>query len=210
MGHLFSLVAGYGYVAVFGLIFIESIGIPVPGEGILIVTALFAARTHRLDIAWVIAAGSMAAFLGTTIGYLLGRSAGLELLERYGRYVGLTDARQRLGQYLFLRHGVKIVFLGRFVAFLRAFEGLLAGLNRMSLRRFLVANALGAVVWTAAIGLGAFVFGRAFVHLSRPLGVALLVAGGLGLVAAFLYVRHSEQALQKLADAALLDQPAKA
>ncbi|HEY2710112.1 MAG TPA: DedA family protein [Caulobacteraceae bacterium] len=210
MGHLFSLVAGYGYAAVFGLIFIESIGIPVPGEGILIVTALFAARTHRLDIAWVIAAGSMAAFLGTTIGYLVGRSAGLELLVRYGRYVGLTDARQRLGQYLFLRHGVKIVFLGRFVAFLRAFEGVLAGLNRMSWRRFLVANALGAVIWTAAIGLGAFVFGRAFVHLSRPLGVALLVAGGIGLVAAFLYVRHSEQALQKLADAALLDQPAKA
>lgn len=204
MHQLLPLVAAYGYAAVFGLLLIESVGIPAPGEGILIATAVFAARTHRLEIALVLAAGSLAAFLGTSIGYLLGREAGLPLLSRYGRFVGLTPARQRLGQYLFLRHGGKIVFLGRFVAFFRAFEGLLAGVNRMSWRRFLVFNAIGAVTWTTAVGLAAFYFGRAFVHLSRPLGWTLVALAATGFVAGLIYMRRAERTLQREADAAIL------
>src|SRR5579863_4170034 len=100
--HLSAVVASYGYAAVFGLLFIESVGVPAPGEGILIVTALFAARTHRLDIAVVIATASAGAFAGSCLGYLVGRAAGMPLLTRYGGYVGLGPARQRLGQYLFL------------------------------------------------------------------------------------------------------------
>jgi len=204
MPHLWSLVASYGYAAVFVLLLVESIGLPAPGEGVLIVTALFAARTHRLDIAAVIATAAAAAFLGTSLGYLVGRGAAMPLLLRYGNYAGLTPARQRLGQYLFLRHGAKIVFLGRFVAFLRAFAGLLAGLNRMPVGRFLAFNALGAVAWTSAIGLGAYSFGHVFVHVSRPVGAGLVVVGLAALVAGFLYVRRREADLQKLADAALV------
>jgi membrane protein DedA with SNARE-associated domain len=201
---LLAFVATYGYAATFGLIFIESLGIPAPGEGIMIATAIFAARTHRLDIAGVIATASVAAFLGTSLSYLVGRSVGLSLLTRYGGFVGLSPARRRLGQYLFLRQGAKIVFIGRFIAFLRAFEGLLAGVNRMPPRRFFIFNALGAVAWTNCIGLGAYVFGRAFVHLSRPLGVAALALAALAFIAAVLYVRSQEAVLQEKADAALL------
>ena len=203
MHQLFAFVAAYGYAATFALIFAESLGIPVPGEGILIVTALFAARTHRLNIAGVIATASIAAFVGTGLSYYLGRWAGVALLTRFGHYVGLSAARRRLGQYLFLRHGAEIVFIGRFVAFLRAFEGLLAGANRMPARRFFMFNALGAIAWTNAVGLGAFYFGRAFVHLSRPVGVALLALTALAFVATVLYVRGQEEALQAKADAAL-------
>lgn len=202
--HLWPLVATYGYAAVFVLLLIESLGIPAPGEGILIVTAIFAAKTHRLDIAIVIATAAAGAFAGSSLGYLVGRGAGAPLLLRYGGYVGLTPARQRLGQYLFLRHGAKIVFLGRFVAFLRAFAGLLAGINRMPLPRFLAFNALGAAAWTSVVGLGAYSFGHVFVHVSRPIGAALVVVGLAALAAAFLYVRRREADLQKLADAALV------
>ncbi|HEY1753510.1 MAG TPA: DedA family protein [Caulobacteraceae bacterium] len=204
MHQLVPLVASYGYAAVFTLLFIESIGIPVPGEGILIAGALFAARTHRLEIAGVLAVGALAAFAGTCVGYLVGRSAGLPLLARYGGYVGLTAPRQRLGQYLFLRHGAKIVFLGRFVAFLRAFEGLLAGVNRMQWSRFVLYNAVGAVAWTGIVGLGAYVFGRTFLHVSRPLGLALIALAVVGFIAALVYARHAEAALQSHADAAIL------
>jgi membrane protein DedA with SNARE-associated domain len=201
---LFTFVAAYGYAATFVLILVESLGIPAPGEGIMIATAIFAARTHRLDIAGVIATASVAAFLGTSLSYLVGRSVGLTLLTRYGGFIGLSPARRRLGQYLFLRQGAKIVFIGRFIAFLRAFEGLLAGVNRMPPRRFFIFNALGAVAWTNCIGLGAYVFGRAFVHLSRPLGVAALALAALAFIAAVLYVRSQEAVLQEKADAALL------
>ena len=203
MHQLVALVASYGYAVTFALIFLESVGIPVPGEGILIATALFAARTQRLDIAVVVITAATAAFLGSNVGYLLGRSAGHALIRRFGGYVGLSPARQRLGQYLFIRHGAKIIFLGRFIAILRAFAGILAGANQMPWRKFVLFNGLGAIVWTAAIALGAFYFGKAFVHLSRPLGVALLVLTGFGLVAAFLYARSQEAALQRAADALL-------
>jgi len=204
MHHLFAFVAAYGYAAAFGLILVESLGIPVPGEGILIATALFAERTHQLHISGVIVTASVAAFLGTCLGYLVGRSVGTTLLNRYGKYIGLSPARRRLGRYLFLRHGAKIVFVGRFVAFLRAFEGLLAGANRMPARRFLVFNALGAIVWTNCIGLGAYFFGRAFVHVSRPIGLAALALAALAFIAAVFYVRDQEGSLQRKADAALM------
>ena len=204
MPHLWSIVASYGYAAVFGLLLIESLGVPAPGEGILIVTAMFAARTHRLDIAVVIVIAAAGAFTGSSLGYLLGRAAGKPLLLKYGGYVGLTPARQRLGQYLFLRHGAKIVFLGRFVAFLRAFAGLLAGLNGMPFGRFLAFNAIGAAAWTTVIGLGAYSFGHVFVHVSRPAGAVLVVVGLGALLAGLLYVRRSEAELQKMADAALI------
>jgi membrane protein DedA with SNARE-associated domain len=202
--HLSALAATYGYAAVFGLIFVESLGIPLPGEGILVVTALYAARTHRLSIAGDISTAAVAAFLGTSLGYLLGRSAGAPLLARFGGYVGLSPARRRLGEYLFLRHGAKIVFLGRFIAFLRAFEGILAGVNRMPLRRFMLFSAMGAVAWTTTFGLGAYIFGRAFVHLSRPIGLAAVVVVALATIAAIAYVRGKEEVLQRQADAALL------
>lgn len=205
MHQLIALVASYGYAVTFVLIFLESLGIPVPGEGILIATALFAARTQRLEIAVVVATAATAAFLGTSVGYLLGRSAGHALIQRFGGYVGLSPARQRLGQYLFLRHGAKIIFLGRFVTILRAFAGILAGANQMPARKFLLFNGLGAIVWTAAVALGAFYFGKAFVHLSRPVGLALLVLTGAALIAALIYARSQEAALQRAADAALAD-----
>jgi len=205
--HLSALAASYGYVAVFGLIFAESLGIPLPGEGILVVTALYAARTHRLNIVGDISTAAIAAFLGTSAGYLLGRWAGAPLLARFGGYVGLSPARRRLGEYLFLRHGAKIIFFGRFIAFLRAFEGILAGANRMPVRRFLLFNALGAVAWTTTFGLGAYLFGRAFVHLSRPIGLAAVIVTALAAIAAIVYVRGQEEALQREADAALLGPP---
>ena len=124
---------------------------------------------------------------------------------RFGHYIGLSAARRRLGQYLFLRHGAEIVFVGRFIAFLRAFEGLFAGANRMPRRRFFLFNALSAIAWTIAVGLGAFYFGPAFVHLSRPFGVAALILTVLAFVTAAFYLRGQEEALQSNADAALME-----
>jgi len=204
MQSLISLVAQHGYEAVFLFIFVESLGIPVPGEGVMIAAALFAARTHRLDIVGVVATAALAAALGTAAGYLIGRFAGRPLLERYGRYVGMTAARQRLGQFLFRQYGMQLIFFGRFISFFRAFEGMLAGLNRMPWRPFAIFNLAGAIVWTSVIGGGAYSFGRAFVHTSRPIGVALLIATGAAIIAGFLYLRRAEKALQVRADAALL------
>jgi membrane protein DedA with SNARE-associated domain len=199
------LVAHYGYLAVFGLILIESIGLPLPGEAALIAAALFAGRTHQLDIIAVIATAALAAGLGTAIGYGLGRWAGDPLIDRYGRYVGLTPARRRLGRFLFLQHGAKIVFFGRFVAILRTFAGALAGINAMPQRRFAMFNVLGAAIWSLVIGGGAYAFGRAFAHMARPLGLSMLALTVLAVILGLAILRGQEKRLQTLADAALAD-----
>jgi membrane protein DedA with SNARE-associated domain len=92
-----------------------------------------------------------AATAGGMIGYIIGRWIGLRLLVRYGKYVGLDERRLKVGQYLFLQHGGKIVFFGRFVDLLRILAAPLAGANRMSWRYFLFMNALGGICWVVLL-----------------------------------------------------------
>lgn len=102
------------------------------------------------------------------------------MLVRYGCYVGLSEPRIKVGQYLFQRHGGKIVFFGRFVALLRVLAAVLAGVNRMSWLRFFIANAAGAVVWATVFGLGAYKVGEAIERLTKPATLALaLIAWAL-------------------------------
>jgi membrane protein DedA with SNARE-associated domain len=102
--HLFST---YGYWVVGGIIALESMGLPLPGEATLIAAAIYAGSTQQLNIWLVIAAAAIGAILGDNIGYWIGREIGYRLLLRYGHYLQLTDARIKLGQYLFSRHGGK-------------------------------------------------------------------------------------------------------
>jgi membrane protein DedA with SNARE-associated domain len=160
----------YGLWVLFALVMLESMGIPLPGETALVTAALYAGSTHQIGIAWVVLVAALAAILGDNIGYLIGRSIGIRLVARYGRYVRLDEPRLKVGQYLFLRHGGKIVFFGRFVAFLRAYAALLAGVNRMSWPHFLLMNALGGICWAALFGGGAYLFGAQVKRVTGPVG----------------------------------------
>lgn len=173
---LAGLVQQHGFWVVGGVIFFESMGAPLPGESLLIAAALYAATTGDMTIGHVVLASAVGAVLGDNAGYLLGQRLGPPVLARYGPKIGLTLDRQRLGQFLFLRHGGKVVFFGRFIAFLRTFAALLAGANRMPWRRFLVWNALGGVFWTCFYGFGAYLLGNQVHRLVGPLGIAVGVA----------------------------------
>ena len=126
-----DLIQTYGLWVLFTLVTLESMGIPMPGETALVTTALYAGSTHQIGIALVVLVAAAAAIVGDNVGYLIGRSIGIRLVARYGRYVRLNEPRLKVGQYLFLPRR-KIVFFGRFVAFLRTYAALLAGINRMS------------------------------------------------------------------------------
>src|ERR1700730_16246575 len=149
-----GLIASYGYIAIFGIILLESAGIPLPGETILIGAAVYAGSHDTLDIRLIIATAAGGAHLGDNIGYCLGRKLGRKVLLRWGHLIGLDQRKLDLGEYLFLRHGGKIVFLGRFVAVLRVFAAVLAGANRFPPWRFLFFNVLGGITWAVAFGTG--------------------------------------------------------
>jgi membrane protein DedA with SNARE-associated domain len=197
------LIHAYGLWVLFAVITLEAIGIPMPGESALVATALFAASTHQIDIVLVIAVAAAGAILGDNIGYLIGRRIGVPLVARYGRYVGLGEPRLKVGQYLFLRHGGKIVFFGRFVAFLRTFAALLAGINRMHWSHFLLMNALGGICWAALIGGGAYLFGAEMKRITGPVSIVLLIVTAGLLVAGLVFFRRHERELEQRAQAAL-------
>ncbi len=196
------LLQAYGLWFLFAVITLEAVGIPLPGESALVAAALYAGSTHQFGIVPVVLVAAAGAILGDNIGYLIGRSVGIALVARYGRYVGLDEARLKVGQYLFLRHGGKIVFFGRFVALLRTFAALLAGINRMHWSHFLLMNALGGLCWAALVGGGAYLFGAEMKRITGPASVLLLVVAVGFVVAGVFFFRRHERELEQRAQAA--------
>jgi membrane protein DedA with SNARE-associated domain len=198
-----DLIQTYGLWALFLAVMLESMGIPMPGEAALITAALYAGSKHQFDIVTVVLVTAAAAIIGDNIGYLIGRTIGFRLLVRYGRTLRLDEKRLKLGQYLFQRHGGKIVFFGRFVALLRTLAALLAGANRMRWPRFLLMNALGGICWASLFGGGAYLLGEEINRVAGPVRLLLLVGAIAAAAGAIVFFRRHEQELEGRVEAAI-------
>jgi membrane protein DedA with SNARE-associated domain len=141
---LIRLIQVHGPWIISVVVALESAGVPLPGETILVAAALLAAATDQIDIVVVVAAAAAGAIIGDGIGYTVGRCFGMPLLRKYGRYIRLDENRLLIGRYLFFRYGSAVVFFGRFIAVLRIFAALLAGANGMPAGRFFFFNVTGA------------------------------------------------------------------
>lgn len=205
-----DLINAYGIGILFAVIMIECLGVPLPGEAALITTAVYAGSTHAFNIVTVIVVAATAAILGDGLGFLIGRSAGIRLLTRYGRYVRLNHARLQVGEYLFLRHGGKIVFFGRFIPLMRTFAAILAGANRMRWRHFSVMNGLGGVTWAVTFGGGAYLFGAEMRIVARPVSIMMFVAAFCAIAAGYVFFRRHERELEARAEAVLSGLPPEA
>jgi membrane protein DedA with SNARE-associated domain len=201
-----QLIGHYGYGAIFVIVMLESAGIPMPGETILVSAAVYAGTRHGLDIRGVIAAAAGGAIFGDNIGFWVGREFGEPLLERWGHLVGLDARKRMLGRYLFARYGGSIVFFGRFVALLRAFAALLAGANGLSPWRFFVFNAAGGIVWATMFGLGGYLLGEGIRRIAGPIGWALLTAALIGGYALWRYYKRHEESLLAKAEREMAQQ----
>lgn len=199
------LIARHGYAVVFLVIMLEGAGSPLPGETALVLAAIYAGATGRLDITTVLLVAILGGIVGGTIGYWIGRALGVEFLGRYGRWIGLTDNRLALGRHLFQTHGGKIVFFGRFVAILRVIAALLAGLNRYDFKRFFLFNGAGVIAWALLMGLGGYYFGDAMTRVSGPLGIIGLAFAVGALVAFFIVLRQQERKFESKLAAETLD-----
>ena len=193
------------YVLVALVIGLESMGIPLPGEVILVSAALLATR-QGLDISpvWVAGAASAGAILGDSIGYLAGRHWGDRMFtvlgRRFPRHAG-PDQLAYAG-HVFTRYGVWAVFFGRFVALLRIFAGPLAGALRMPYPRFLAANALGGIIWACGTTTAIYVVGsRAEVWLKDSSWIALAFAVTVGVAISTVFRRRLERAVARYAAA---------
>jgi membrane protein DedA with SNARE-associated domain len=197
------LIHEYGLVAVAAIIGLECLGLPVPGETALLGAAIYAGTKHDFNINAVIATAAGAAMAGRMIGYLIGHKLGSRLLSRCGHYVGLTTGRIKLGQYLFLRYGGKIIFLAQFVPVLRTLAGPFAGVNLMPWRNFIFANAVSSCVWAASYGYAAYWVGGEFERLQGRMIVPLMFIAVIALIAGGLFVRQREAQLITEAERAI-------
>ena len=177
-------------------------GVPLPGETTLISAAIYAGSTHQLNIWILAAAAALGAIAGDNVGFWLGRRYGYRLLVRYGAVVRMNERRIKLGQFMFDRHGGKVVFFGRFVAFLRVLTALLAGINRMDWRRFLLFNALGGVAWAALFGWAGFTFGEKIETVTTSLAVLSVTVAVAGFLCGMWFIRRHEQSLEAQAERA--------
>jgi membrane protein DedA with SNARE-associated domain len=155
---LSGLLDRYGYLGIAVVIFVESFGIPAPGETAIIVGAV-AAGHGRLNIIIVAVVAFLAAVTGDSLGYLIGRAGGRPLVLRFGRYVRLTPSRLDRVEAFMNRHGPKVVVIARFVEGLRQLNGVVAGVTGMPWRRFVVFNAIGAALWVGVWATGGYLAG---------------------------------------------------
>ena len=154
-----ALIESYGYLILFLLVGLESLGIPLPGETALIIAAAFAASGH-MSIHLVIATAAAAAILGDNGGYWIGRKGGLAFVRRYGCFVHLDEAKIGRAHDFFQRHGPKTVFIGRFIALLRTWAAVLAGVGEMKYSTFMLFNITGGIAWAIIFGTLGHAFGR--------------------------------------------------
>jgi len=141
-------VPGLAPLAVVGLVLIEDFGVPVPGETVLILAAVYAGA-GRLNVVLVGLLGFIGAVLGDNIGFAIGHFGGRPLVEHYGRYIFLTPQRIDRASGFFERHGGWIIIVARFIEGLRQANGIIAGISGLHWAKFLVFNAIGAALWVA-------------------------------------------------------------
>jgi membrane protein DedA with SNARE-associated domain len=168
------LVTAYGLPLLFVLIFVETAGIPLPGETALIAAGILASQ-GKLDIVWVVVVAATAAILGDNTGYWIAREWGRALIRRSHRLERLAERTLPRAERFFQRHGGKTIFIARFVAFLRFTAAWAAGLGRMHWLHFAAWNAAGGIVWAVAVGLVSYYAGRAAADAINQYG---LYAGG--------------------------------
>ena len=175
-GTLSEILARYGYFAIALFMFIESIGIPIPGESALI-TAAAVAGSGAMSIVGVFFSALAGNVLGGMAGYWMGVRGGHAIVNRFGRILRVKDEHIAKGNVFFAKHGAAALIVGRYVAIVRSVLGMLAGVSAMPRRKFLLYNFIGGVVWSLTFTLVGYFFGRNLPALKRELGRVGLVLG---------------------------------
>jgi membrane protein DedA with SNARE-associated domain len=161
--HIFELLRGalvhYGYWAVAACLLLENVGLPLPGESVLLLSSFLAYSERDLQLGWIIVVATAATAVGGEGGYLVGKHGGRPLLEKFGKFFHVSDAELERGEKLFARYGALTVLIARFVFGMRVIAGPMAGALHMSRKSFTIFNLVGAGLWVSAICCVGYFFG---------------------------------------------------
>jgi membrane protein DedA with SNARE-associated domain len=202
----------WGYLAVAGVIGVESFGVPAPGQTIMVAAAIYAGA-GRLNVVAVAAIAFVAAVLGDNIGYWIGVRGGRRIVHRFGKYVLITPERLERAEKFFARRGNRIVVVARFIDGLRQLNGVIAGITAMPWRTFLIYNAIGAALWVGWWTTISYVLGTHLVEIieqvHRYKWCAMAVVAVAVAAYIILHVRHIRRRRARAAAAAEEDATAE-
>lgn len=194
---MFEWLGPWSYVLLFMIIFMET-GLVIfpwlPGESLIFLTASFIAFHPVLKMEIVIPVFFLAAFIGDTVNYFIGRSLSRwQWLAKRVNGPGMVKAHQLLE-----KHGIKTIAFGRFVPLIRTFVPLIAGTMHFDFRRFMVGNLLGVIVWVLLASVVGYYFGSIpFVKEHFSLIILIFVAGALLVIATLALIRHIRRKILK-------------
>ncbi|MBN9387373.1 MAG: DedA family protein [Chloroflexi bacterium] len=187
------------YSLIFLALFIESLGLPIPGLTVALVGAALAGQA-KLEIWLVIGLTVLGGVLGGLGGYWLGRTGGRRFLERWGKYILITSERLEMGERYFHRYGTKILLVGRYLPVLCFGSGLLSGLTRLPYRRFFLYNIISIGLWTATHLTLAYIFGRnldALMEIVNNVGLGMALFVGL-LIGMFIFFKLKQRKYRRV------------
>jgi membrane protein DedA with SNARE-associated domain len=192
----------WGYVAVFGLSFISSMGLPVGSELAVIYGGVLASgqiphEPHHLNLVIVIVLAASGEVLGSLAGYLIGFYGGRTLVDRFGKYLLLTHKDLDRAEAWFGRRGEPVVLFGRFIPLLRSFVSFGAGLGEMAIGRFVVFTLIGCAVWCTALASLGYALGASYNHVLKDFSYAGYLLAALAVLAVAVVFFHRLQAVRK-------------
>jgi membrane protein DedA with SNARE-associated domain len=185
----------WGYLAVFALSFISSMGLPVGSEIAIIYGGVLASgqipnEPHHLLLVVVIVLATLGELLGSLAGYLIGYFGGRALVDRFGKYVLLTHKDLDRADAWFGRHGEPLVLFGRFIPLLRSFVSFAAGLGEMAIGKFVVFTVIGCAIWCTALASLGYALGSSYSHVLKAFSYAGYLAAVLAVVAVVILFLH--------------------
>jgi membrane protein DedA with SNARE-associated domain len=185
----------WGYLAVFILSFVSSMGLPVGAEvaiiyGGVLASGQIAHEPHPLNLFAVIVVATLAEVLGSLVGYLIGYFGGRPLVDRVGKYVLLTHKDLDRAEAWFARRGEPVVLFGRFIPLLRSFVSLAAGLAEMARAKFLLFTVIGCAVWCTVLTSVGYGLGSSYHRVLKAFSYAGYVAAVLVVIAVVVLFIH--------------------
>lgn len=192
----------WGYLAVFVLSFISSMGLPVGSEVAIIYGGVLASgqipdEPHHLNLVVVIVLATLAEVLGSTVGYLIGDFGGRPLVDRLGRFVLLTHGDLDRAERWFAHRGEPFVIFGRFIPLLRSFVSFAAGLGEMAFAKFVLFTVIGCAVWCTALASLGYSLGSSYNHVLKAFSYVGYVAAALFVVGIVILFAHRWRAIRR-------------
>src|SRR6202140_5181081 len=190
---LISLVATWGYPAIFVTMTGESAGLPISSEIVVPLGGALASQ-GKLNFILVVAVASLANLCGSLIAFYLTRRFGeTVVLSRFGRWMGLSKGHLRLANRFFDKWGLGAVFFGRLLPIVRTFISFPAGLSKIGYVRFIVVSLLGAIPWNAGLAYAGYLLGQNYQKVATtlsPFAIPLAIVVVLILAAAWYFGRR--------------------